>query len=84
MCMTAIHAQTERKRQDRSVRRAEKHLRRDRKRRPCGLIGPVPAARPPAGAAQGEKLLSSVRIQAIFTSNGMPLGECRFTFEEGR
>jgi hypothetical protein len=40
MRMTAIHAQTERKRQDRSARGAEKHRCRDRTRRFRGLIRP--------------------------------------------
>ena len=57
MCMTAIHAQTERKRQDRSVGRAEKHRRRARTRQLRGLIPTVPAARPAAEAAQGENML---------------------------
>ena len=55
--MTAIHAQTERKRQDRSVGRAEKHRRRARTRQLRGLIPTVPAARPAAEAAQGENML---------------------------
>ena len=78
MRMTAIHAQTERRRQDRSARCAEKHRRRDRTRRLRGLIRPLSAACATAGVAQGEKRLSSGRIQAIFTPSGTPLGECRF------
>ena len=76
--MTAIQTQTERKRQDRSARCAEKHRCRDRTRQFRGLIRPVSAACATTGAAQGEKRLSSAWIQAIFTSNSMPLGECRF------
>jgi hypothetical protein len=53
MRMTAIHAQTERKRQDRSARCAEKHRCRDRTRRFRGLIRSVSAACATAGAAQG-------------------------------
>jgi len=79
MRMTAIHAQTERKRQDRSARCAEKYRCRDRTRQFRGLIRPISAACATAGAAQGEKRLSSAWIQAIFSSNSMPLGECRFT-----
>ena len=77
MRMTAIHVQTERKRQDRSARCAEKHRRRDRTRRLRGLIRSVPAACATADAGRGEKRLSRGRIQAIFTSVGRPLGECR-------
>lgn len=57
MRMTAIQAQTERTRQDRSAGCAEKHYRRDRTRRLRGLIRPVPAARPTAEATlQVERL----------------------------
>ena len=77
MRMTAIHAQTERKRQDRSARRAEKRRRPDTTRRLRRPIRPDPAVCVTAGAARGGKSLSSGRIQAIFTSDGMPLGECR-------
>jgi hypothetical protein len=59
MRMTAIHAQTERKRQDRSVRCAEKHRRRARTRRLRGLIRPVPAACATEDTGWGEKCLSS-------------------------
>jgi hypothetical protein len=77
MRMTATHAQTEQKRQDRSVRCAEKRRRRDRTRRPRGLIRSVSAACATADAGRGGKCLSRDRIQAFFTSVGMPLGECR-------
>jgi uncharacterized protein (DUF2141 family) len=77
MRMTAIHAQTERKRQDGSVRRAEKHHRRARTRRFRGLIRAVSAACATTAAAQGGKRLSGGRIQAIFASDSRPLGECR-------
>ncbi len=75
--MIAIHAQTERKRLDRSVRCAEKRRPWARKQRLRGLIRPDPAVCATAGAACGRKSLSSARIQAIFTSNATPLGECR-------
>ena len=78
MRMIAIHAQTERKRQDRSARCAEKHRRRARKQRLRGLIRPVSAACATAGAAQGGKRLSSGRFLPIFMSDGIPLGECLF------
>ena len=81
MRMTAIHAQTERKRQDRSARCAEKHRRRGRTRRLRGPICPAPQACAFADAAQGKKCLSSGRIQAIFALEGMPLGECRLEHE---
>ncbi|WP_213685311.1 hypothetical protein [Roseicyclus sp.] len=77
MRMTAIQAQTERKRQDRSARRAEKHHRRARTRRFRGLIRTVSAACAAIDAAQGEKRLSGGRIQAIVMTEGNPLGECR-------
>ncbi len=78
MRMIAIHAQTERKRLDRSVRCAEKRRPWARKQRLRGLIRPDPAVCATAGAARGRKSLSSARIQATFTSNDTPLGECRF------
>ncbi|ABS67243.1 membrane protein-like protein [Xanthobacter versatilis] len=77
MRMIAIHAQTERKRLDRSVRCAEKRRPWARKQRLRGLIRPDPAVCATAGAACGRKSLSSARIQALFTSNDTPLGECR-------
>ena len=68
--MTAIHAQTERKRQDRSVGRAEKHRRRSRTVPLRGLIRPVFAACAASDAAQGAKRLSGGRIQATLASEG--------------
>ena len=82
MRMIAIHAQTERKRLDRSVRCAEKRRPWARKQRLRGLIRPDPAVCATAGAACGRKSLSSARIQAIFTSNATPLGECRINLPE--
>ena len=77
MCMTTIYAKTERKRQDRSARGAEKHHSQARSRRLRALIHPVPATRSIADAAQNGKCLSSGQVQAIFKSNGTPLGGCR-------
>lgn len=77
MRLTAVHAQTERKRQERSARCAEKHHLRARTRRLTRLIRPVSAACATAGTAQGGKRLSGGRIQAIFASDSRPLGECR-------
>ena len=74
---TEICAQTERKRQDRSVRCAEKHHRRARTQRFPGLIRPVPAARVTAEAAWREKGLSSEKNGAILVSDGSLIGECR-------
>ena len=74
MRMTAIHAQTERKRQDRSARCAENHHRRDTTRRLRGPICPAPQACAFANTSQGEKRLSSCRIQAIFMSPPPHLG----------
>lgn len=75
--MTAIHAQTERKRQDRSARFAEKHRCWARAWQVRGPSRPVPAACATEGAARGEKCLSSRQTQAILASAGRPLGECR-------
>lgn len=61
MRMTAIHARTEQKRQDKSARRVEKHRCRDRTRRFPGLIRLAQAACAAAGAGLGEKHLSSGR-----------------------
>lgn len=58
MRMTAIHAQTERKRQDRSTRCAEKRSCRARTRRLRGLIRPVPGVSTTEDAGRGEKRLS--------------------------
>ncbi|WP_281017594.1 MULTISPECIES: hypothetical protein [unclassified Minwuia] len=80
MHMTAIQAETERNRLDRSARCAEKHHRRARTRRLRGLIRSVSAAGPAAGAAQDGKCLSSRQNSATFTSGSMPLGEHRMTF----
>lgn len=75
MHMTAIQAETERNRLNRSVRCAEKHRRRARTPRLRSLIRPVPAPRSVTGDTQGGKYLYSGWIQAIFTSAATPLGE---------
>ena len=77
MRVTAIQAQTERKRQDRSVRRAEKRGRRARKMRVRGPIRPITAVCTTADAARGEKCLLNGHDQATLPSSGRPLGECR-------
>ena len=64
--MTAIHIQTERKRQDRSARCAEKHRRRASTLRIHGPIRPAPEACTVADAAQDKKRLSSGRSQGKF------------------
>lgn len=79
MSMTAIHTHTERKRQDGSARCAQKLRPRARTLRFPGLICAVPAVRPTAEAAWREKGLELDQIQAILTSIGMPLEECRVT-----
>ena len=79
MRVTAVHAQTERKRQDKSARSAEKRWCHARKRRLPGLIRPIPAACATADAGRGEKCLSSGQNQVILTSVSMPLGECRLS-----
>lgn len=80
MRMIAVHAQTERKRLDRSVRRAEKRRPWARKQRLRGLIRPVPAACATAEAGRGKKCLYSEQIQANLASDGRPLGECRHKY----
>jgi len=77
MRMTTIHAQAERKRQDRSVCRAEKRLCRARMLRVRGLIHPTSAVCATTDTARGEKRLPSEQHQAILKSSGRPLGECR-------
>ena len=84
MCMTAIHAQTERKRQDRSARCAEKHRFRARTQRFRGLIRPVSAACATACVPRGKKRLSSGRIQAILATKVTPLEECWSTRQSAR
>lgn len=78
MRMTAIHTQTERKRQDRSVRCAEKHRRRTGMLRPLGPIRATLGVCQTTEAARGGKRLIRWRSQAILTSEGRPLGECRY------
>jgi hypothetical protein len=79
MRMTAVHAQTERKRQDWSARCAEKYHRQDRSAQLCVLIRHVSAVRSIKAAAQGEERLSSVHNQAIVTLYDRPLGERWFS-----
>lgn len=76
--MTTIHAQAERKRQDRSVCRAEKRLCRARMLRVRGLIHPTSAVCATTDTARGEKRLPSEQNQAILKSSGRPLGKCRW------
>ncbi len=83
MCMTAIHAQTERKLQERFARCAEKHHRRARTRRLRGLTRSVPAVARAAGDAQDGKGLCINQVQAIFTSGATRLGECRLRKQLG-
>ena len=77
MRVTAIQAKTERKRQDKSARCAEKHRRRAGMLRVYGPIRPTSGVCATTDAARGGKRLTSWRSQAIFTSEGRPLGECR-------
>ena len=82
--MTTIHAQAERKRQDRSVCRAEKRLCRARMLRVRGLIHPTSAVCATTDTARGEKRLPSEQNQAILKSSGRPLGECRIKVPAAR
>ena len=77
MHMTAIQAETERNRLDRSARCAEKRRRRAGMLRVCGPIRPTWEVRATTDASWGGKRLIRWRSQAIFTSEGRPLGECR-------
>lgn len=77
MRMTAIHVQTERKRQVGSVRRAETYRPWAREQRLRGLIRPVPAAWVTTDTTQGEKCLFNWQNQMNLTADGRPLGECR-------
>jgi hypothetical protein len=67
MRVTAIHDQSERKRQDKSASHAENHRNRAKTQRLRGLIRPVPAFCATADAGRGEKCLSSGQIQANVT-----------------
>ena len=75
--MTAIEAETERNRLNRSARCAEKHPRRARTRQLRGLIPTVPAARPTAEAAQGGTMLVQRLDSGDIHLSHNALGECR-------
>ena len=77
MCVTAILIEAARKRQDRSVHRAEERLPRARMMRFCGSPCPHSNVLTHASAAQGPKRLISKRNLTISPSSGKPLGECR-------
>ena len=78
MRVTANQAQTERKRQARSVCCTEKRRCRARNVRVLGPICPTPDASATSGAAQGKKYLISGQIETILPSKGRPLGGCRY------
>jgi len=77
MRVTAIRVKTERKRQDKSARCAEKRRRWAGMLRVWGAIRPTSDVRATTDAARGGKRLINGRSQAIFTSEGRPLEECR-------
>ena len=79
MRVTAILTAAERKRQDRSVHRAEERRRRAKMMRVCGPTCPHSSVWTHASAVQAPKRLINKRKLAILTSNGIPLGECRTT-----
>ena len=81
MRVTAIQTQSERKRQDRSVRCAEKRRCRAGMPRGRGLIRPHSSVPATADAARGEKHLFDGQVQASFLASRRPLGECRLTFD---
>jgi hypothetical protein len=78
MHLTAVRTQTERKRQDRSVRRAEKLRCRAGMTRVRGLIRPTPGVWATADTARSERRLINWQDQAILLADGSPLGECRW------
>ena len=80
MRVTAIHAETERKREARSVRRAKKRRRRARTQPLYGLIHAVLRSLHARRRRLGRKSLSSRQIQANLRSPCMPLGEYRLKF----
>jgi len=75
--VTAIQTQTERKRQDSSVRRAEKLRRRAGMARLCGPINPHSGTLTIAAELGNTKLLIMRLDKANLTSSGRPHGECR-------
>jgi len=75
ICVTAILTATGRKRQERSVHRAEERRRWTGMVRVCGPTCPHSSVLTYASAAQGAKRLISRRNQATPPSNGNPLGE---------
>jgi hypothetical protein len=77
MRMIAIEAQTQRKRQDRFVRRAEKPRCRAKMMRGYGPICPPSAGPAEVDNARGTKHLFGRRNWSILPSSVTPLGECR-------
>jgi hypothetical protein len=77
MRVTAIWAKTQQKRLDRSAHRAEKRRCRARMLRVHSMIRRAPGVRATTDTAQGEKCLFNRQNQAILTTHGSPLGECR-------
>lgn len=78
MSVTAIQTRTERKPQDKSVRRAEKLRRRAGMARLCGPINRHSGTLTIAAELGRAKLLVMRQDQANLPSSGMPRGECRF------
>lgn len=77
MCMTAIHAQTKRKRLYRSVRRAEERLINPRMTPLSGLKHPQPDVRPGRSVVLTGRMTDRTASFGDFASKDMPLGECR-------
>jgi hypothetical protein len=76
--MTLKLPEGERKRQHKSVRRAEKRRCRARMMRAHGLICPLSAGLAGVDTARSEKHLISWPTPAIVATIGKALGECRF------
>jgi len=77
MRVNAIQPQTERNRQDRFVRRAEKLSRKGRMLQVRAPIRPVPGVCAAADTTRGENHLSNGRNQEILLPSGRSLGEHR-------
>ena len=84
MRMNAIHAQTERKPQDRSAHRAEKYHQWGRKRRFRNLIFPLPVACKAAGTAWGKNACPARRFRQRSRQRTHHLGNVGLIFSKGR
>ena len=84
MRVTAIHTQTERKRLDRFVRRAEKRCRRARALRLRGAVRPVTAVGSTADTARCRKACSTGKISRFWRQTASNLGNVGVRFVSAR